>query len=98
MRFTSAIPAEEIHGDSWSAKYGHVLWLTPTLGRPVRRGRKGIGETPQGGSPRRLTSRLRKARGVWTADLQEKVALTLNERIRDFIELQTYLAVLGCKS
>ena len=47
MRFTSAIPAEEIHGDSWSAKYGHVLWLTPTLGRPVRRGRKGIGETTQ---------------------------------------------------
>src|SRR5690625_1642981 len=40
-----SIPAEEIHGDSWSAKYGHVLWPTPTLERPVRRGRIGLGET-----------------------------------------------------
>jgi len=31
--------------DSWSAKSGPVLGPTPTLARPVRRGRKGIGET-----------------------------------------------------
>ena len=49
--------------------------------------RIGIGETPQGDSPRRLTSRLRKARGVWTADLQEKVVLTMNESEWQFVEV-----------
>jgi len=34
-------------GDSWSAKEGHVLWPTPTLGRPVRRGMSVTGEIPQ---------------------------------------------------
>jgi len=34
-------------GDSWSAKDGHILWPTPTLGRPVRRGISVTGEIPQ---------------------------------------------------
>ena len=43
--FQRTISAEKKHGDSWSASYGHVLWPTPTLGRPVRRRRKDLVET-----------------------------------------------------
>ena len=65
--FQRTISAEKKHGDSWSARYGHVLWPTPTLGRPVRRGRKGLVETTQCTAQGRLNSRPRKAKCFFVA-------------------------------